>query len=210
MGWISLKKLEGHMRKNRFFTVVLLLFSMASPAATRGGSDEIVDFVRFFFRKTGEINGHSRLEKESEFLALANDNIDIDWIASFVLGKHRKSLGEEQKDQFIDAYSNYLVNSYRSILGIYSSSNYEILSVTEQQRGKVFIVATVLSFSGKNVRNNFRVIKKNNKYYITDVITEGISFISAKRAEIDATIASKGFDSFLRELKSSTTVKNKK
>jgi ABC-type transporter MlaC component len=199
------------VQKNRLAVIILFLSSTLCTAAVHSGNDEVKDFIRLFFSRTSKINKHSKLKKkESEFLALANDSIDIDWIANFVLGKHRKGLTAERRSQFIDTYSNYLVSSYRSILGVYSDSNYEILSVTEQQKGKIFMVNTVLSLGGKKIKNSFRIVKNKNKYYITDVITEGISFISAKRAEIDAAIASNGFDKFLEELKLSTADKNKK
>ena len=44
------------------------------------------------------------------------------------------------------------------------------------------------------------VYDENNKYYITDIITEGISFISSQRSEVNSIINSKGFDAFLTEL----------
>ncbi|MDR2077548.1 MAG: ABC transporter substrate-binding protein [Rickettsiales bacterium] len=200
------------MRGSKSVAIALfMLFVAWWSTSASSDSNEVRDFIKFFFEKTGEISNYSKAKKkESEFLALARDNIDVEWIANFVLGKHRKNLDKDQKNQFIETYSNYLVTSYRSILGIYSSNNYEILSVLEQQKGKIFIVNTVLSFNSKKVRNSFRVAKKNNKYYITDVTSEGISFISAKRAEIDAALVSKGFDRFMEDLKSSMLDKNKK
>ncbi|MDR2778556.1 MAG: ABC transporter substrate-binding protein [Rickettsiales bacterium] len=199
------------MAANRFIAIVFLLFFASWSVTGRGSDDNIRDFLRLFFVEIDKINRHGKLKKrEAEFLVLANNNIDIDWIANFILGKHRKNLSIEQRNRFIDTYSKYLVSNYRSIFSIYSDNGYEIISVAEQQGGKVFMVSAVLSLNGKTVRNNFRVVQKNGKYYITDVITEGISFISAKRAEVEAAMASKGFDNFMGELELSLTTKNKK
>ena len=46
------------------------------------------------------------------------------------------------------------------------------------------------------------LLERDNNLYITDIIPEGISFISSQRTEIDSALTQKGYDEFIEDLKS--------
>ncbi|MDR1495050.1 MAG: ABC transporter substrate-binding protein [Rickettsiales bacterium] len=186
--------------KNKFILIVLAaVMVMDVKAGDQGGGPE--DFLRIFFTKLTKVGEIRNLkEKESKFVAVVNRNIDLDWIANFILGRHQKNITKDQRKQFIDLYSKYLASSYRAALSIYKSDNYELIS-TEKQKEHVFMISTFVLLDGKKVRNVFRIVEKNGKYHITDIVVEGISFIAAKRADLNSMIMSKGFNDFLEELR---------
>lgn len=138
--------------------------------------------------------------KETKVYEISNNILDLKWMGNFILGKHRNTIDESKKNDFIENYSKLLIKNYISILDVYKKDSYKITSI-ELIKNNTFNVSTVISYDDKNVKNNFKIIKKNDKYFIRDIITEGISFISAQRSEINSVISSKGFDNFLKELK---------
>ncbi|MDR1498871.1 MAG: ABC transporter substrate-binding protein [Rickettsiales bacterium] len=174
---------------------------MAASRTSIADEGGISNFINDFLAKFEKIDRiGSTVEKEDMAFELANNTFDLDWMGNFILGKYRKELSEEKKRDFIINYSKSLVKNYIPILGVYKKDNYKILSVEPQAKDNVYNVATIVKIDGKDVKNDFRIVKKDNDYYVTDIIVEGVSFISAQRTEINSIISSGNFDEFMRNL----------
>ena len=46
-----------------------------------------------------------------------------------------------------------------------------------------------------------RIVKKDNTFYITDIIAENVSFINSQRNEINSFLDSNGFDALIEKIK---------
>jgi phospholipid transport system substrate-binding protein len=191
------------MWKNRFIIVLLAVsLGLLGAAVATVSTKDPRSFLAEFFKKLARVDRIKNPKlKESEFITLVSNNIDLDWVANFILGRHRKNISDSQRKQFIDLYSKYLASSYRSALDIFKDEKYEFLAV-EKQEEHIFSISTIVSFNDRKIKTNFRVIEKDGVHSITDLIVEGISFISAKRADLNSMVMSKGFDGFLDELRS--------
>lgn len=182
----------------KILLTILFVFSLT----VRSYSDDnigIANFIDDFSTKFENINKNSK-NKEKDIYNLANEILDLNWMGNFILGQHRKTLSEDKKEKFIEYYSKSLIKNYISVLDVYKKDSYKILTIEETKRKDTFNVETNIKLKDKEVNNTFRIVKKNNKYYITDIITEGISFISSQRSEVNSIISSRGFDTFLKEL----------
>lgn len=178
---------------------VLNIFSFSVFANSDG---DIKSFIDNFSKKFESINKITlQKKKEVETFILAQQILDLNWMGNYILGKHKRSLNEQQIKNFVNEYSKFLISNYLSVLDFYTTDRYQIISV-EEQKNNVFMVFTTVKYqSDKIVKNNFRIVKKDNRYYITDIITEGISFISAQRSEVNSVISSMGFEKFMEKLK---------
>ena len=171
------------------------------------------DGVRFYTRaKTVTRHWYDEAaiqrKKEVETFILSRQILDFNWMGDFILGKHKKTITEEERNKFIEEYSKFLIRNYLSVLHYYTGDNYKIVSIEKQKNSSIYIVQTTVKYDNdKLIKNNFRIVEKNGKYYITDIITEGISFINAQRSEVNSLITSKGFDKFLEELKTRNATK---
>ena len=184
-----------------FICLVFVSFNVFANNLSKIDSDSINKFVNDFaieFEKISKITNQQH--KEYSVYNLANNILDLDWMGNFILGKYRKTITPQEKQEFIENYSKILIKNYISVLDVYKKDSYKITSI-EQIKENTFNVFTIVNYDNKEVKNNFRIVKKNNKYFIRDIITEGISFISAQRSEINSVITSKGFNNFLNELK---------
>lgn len=186
--------------KNIFKVVLLLIFS--SFPAFADVNQDITNFVNNFAKKFESIETiEIQKKKEVETFILSRQILDFSWMGNYILGRHRKTISEEKVKQFVEEYSKFLIRNYLSVLHYYTGDNYKILSI-EKTKDKTYMVSTSVKYKDdKFVKNNFRIIEKSGKYYITDIITEGISFINAQRSEVNSLVTSKGFDKFLEELK---------
>lgn len=187
--------------KNIFKNIALLLI-FSIPSVFANVNQNITNFINNFAKKFESIETIKiQRKKEIETFILSRQILDFNWMGNYILGRHKKTISEENRKEFIEEYSKFLIRNYLSVLHYYTGDNYKILSI-EKTKDNVFVVSTSVKYKeDKFLKNNFRIIEKNGKYYITDIITEGISFINAQRSEVNSLITSKGFGKFLEELK---------
>lgn len=184
-----------------FVCLIFVCFNGFANNVSKIDKDGINKFINNFaieFENISKITNQKL--KEDSVYTLANNILDLDWMGNFILGKYRKTITQQEKQEFIDNYSKILIKNYISVLDVYKKDSYKIILI-EQVKENTFNISSIVKYNDKEVKNNFRIIKKDNKYFIRDIITEGISFISAQRSEINSVITSKGFSKFLNELK---------
>ena len=121
---------------------------------------------------------------------LAENNVDINRIAKYTLGKHRKTISDEELNKYFKLYKKYFLKNFSSRLIDYT--NPEIIIVDENVVNENFtIVNTILEATSKNpeLKISWRVITKNsNKPLILDLLIEGLSLAKAQKEEFNSII----------------------
>jgi phospholipid transport system substrate-binding protein len=121
---------------------------------------------------------------------LAENNVDINRIAKYTLGKHRKTISDEKINKYFKLYKKYFLKNFSSRLIDYT--NPEIIIVDENIINENFtIVNTILEATSKNpeLKISWRVITKNpNKPLILDLLIEGLSLAKAQKEEFNSII----------------------
>ena len=121
---------------------------------------------------------------------LADNNVDINRIAKYTLGKHRKTISDEELNKYFKLYKKYFLKNFSSRLIDYT--NPEIIIVDENVINENFtIVNTILEATSKNpeLKISWRVITKNpNKPLILDLLIEGLSLAKAQKEEFNSII----------------------
>ncbi len=121
---------------------------------------------------------------------LAENNVDIDRIAKYTLGKHRKTISDEELNKYFKLYKKYFLKNFSSRLIDYTDP--EIIIVDENVINENFtIVNTILEATSKNpeLKISWRVITKNpSKPLILDLLIEGLSLAKAQKEEFNSII----------------------
>jgi len=121
---------------------------------------------------------------------LAENNVDINRIAKYTLGKHRKTISDEEINKYFKLYKKYFLKNFSSRLIDYT--NPEIVIIDENVINENFtIVNTILEATSKNpeLKISWRVITKNpNKPLILDLLIEGLSLAKAQKEEFNSII----------------------
>tara|TARA_Y100000992_G_scaffold194809_1_gene132439 strand:- start:46 stop:642 length:597 start_codon:yes stop_codon:yes gene_type:complete len=121
---------------------------------------------------------------------LAENNVDINRIAKYTLGKHRKTISDDELNKYFKLYKKYFLKNFSSRLIDYT--NPEIIIVDENVINENFtIVNTILEATSKNpeLKISWRVITKNpNKPLILDLLIEGLSLAKAQKEEFNSII----------------------
>ena len=162
---------------------------------------EVIERMETSFNSIMKNDKLNQEEKNQEYKKLTSDLVDSQWIAKFILGTHWRELKPAQRKEFHDLYKEYLISNYMPKLQDFNQ-DLTVDKVKKQRKDLYMAYCTTKDLKNRDIKVEFRVIERDNNLYITDIIPEGISFISSQRTEIDSALTQKGYDEFIEDLKS--------
>ncbi len=136
---------------------------------------------------------------EREILPL----VDFTAMSKLILGKHWKKATAEQRQKFIEAFRNLLVNTYTKSLKQYANQEIRFFPERTKIKGKY---ATVYSeFVPGNGQRNVPVIYKMRKdksgqWKAYNLEIEGLSVVKNFRTDFNAEINANGLDALIARL----------
>jgi len=141
------------------------------------------------------------LEKRAAVLqGLVRRGFNLELISQFVLGRFWHRATAEQRAEFQELFTEYLVNSYARQLGSYRAETLTIVGSHPVGRKDVLVETSVESSDGA-ANPIWRVRAKDGEYKIIDVSIAGVSLALTQRREFAAVINRQGLDSLLDMLR---------
>ena len=176
--------------KNLILFVFLLIFSFSNVTFSK-------EPAKFIGEITSEASSvlASEDSKENKILKLkkiAENNVDIIGIGLYSLGKHRKTINNDQKKTYNKLFREYFLKSFSNRLVDYSDPKIEIQS-EEKVSDKYTIVRSLLVATDKRpeVKLDWRVYTKDpNNPLIRDLVIEGLSLARTQKEEFNSIIVS--------------------
>ena len=135
-------------------------------------------------------------EKNSFIQKIAIENVDIEGLGLYTLGKIRKDLDESTLSTYQKLFEKYFLKSLTSRLTDYSSQKFEVLE-SEQKNSNYTIVKSKIAESVKSpeIKIDWRVYTKNpQKPLIRDLIVEGLSLARTQKEEFSSILSSNNND----------------
>ena len=135
-------------------------------------------------------------EKVTKLKIIAENSVDIDGVGLYTLGKHRKTLTDEQKIEYKKLFKEYFLKSFSGRLVVYNDAKIAVLS-EEVKNEKYTIVYSKLigSADRPEVKIDWRVYTKNpEKPLIRDLVIEGLSLARTQKEEFNSIIENNGGD----------------
>ena len=140
-----------------------------------------------------EISNDQKIEK---LKSIAKESVDVEGIGYYTLGKHRKSLTEDQKKLYLDLFEKYFLKSFSSRLVEYTDPQINVDS-QEVLNNNYTIVNSTLKGTDKRpeIKIDWRVYTKiPEKPLIRDLIIEGLSLARTQKEEFSSIINSNDGD----------------
>ena len=134
----------------------------------------------------------SKEEKMEKLKTIAKKSVDIKGIGNYSLGTHRKTISDQQKDEYFDIFEQYFLKSFASRLAEYTDPKIRVDSQKKLNDKYTMVSSTLLATSEKaEIKIDWRVVTKNpDNPLIIDVIIEGVSLAKVQREEFNSIIQS--------------------
>lgn len=145
----------------------------------------------------------SEVQSVREIKKLLKANLNLEWMAKYSLGRNRRALKNHKIKEFIKVYSDFVVNSYASLVKNYSGQKLNIKNIRKMDE-KLYMVNTIVETPGATspTRVDYLIhqVAGHDKFKVSDIITEGGSLLRSQQAEFNTIIMNQGIDALIQEL----------
>jgi len=189
------------------FTKLLLITILSLFFSSNSFSIEPKDFVQQTVDKAAKAldQNLSKDLKISKLKTIALKTVDIRGIGFYSLGKYRKNMSDQMKDEYLDIFTKYFLKTFASRLAQYSDPKIEVNSQKKLNDKYTMVSSILIATDDKpEVKIDWRVITKDPENpLIIDVIIEGVSLAKVQKEEFNSIIQSNDGDinALLKNLK---------
>jgi phospholipid transport system substrate-binding protein len=130
-------------------------------------------------------------------------HFDTKYSAQLVLGKHWRDATPEQRNRFIEAFYQSLLQNYGEALLEFTPDRLRILPFQGKAEEKVATVRSeVRRDNGSRVPVNYSLRRTPEGWKAYDVQIEGVSYVKSFRTDFNAEIQQKGLEPVIQRLES--------
>ncbi|CAI3945189.1 MlaC/ttg2D family ABC transporter substrate-binding protein [Commensalibacter communis] len=134
----------------------------------------------------------SAKEKKEQFLTILNQDVDVDTIAKFCLGRFWRIATPEQQKEYVQLFHQVLINSITDRLGEYKGVSFDIGKVSTVEGGR-FSIETILHRPKQpNVSIQWVISTESGSPRVVDIIGENASLSVTQRGDYTSFIARHG------------------
>ena len=128
-------------------------------------------------------------------------SFDFPRIASIVVGRYWRKLDPASQQEFLRVFSRLSIDTYANRFDDYDGEQFEYVGTHDSKRGRKIVRTKLVKSDGETVQFVYLLQNKDGKWLILNVIADGVSDLSLKRAEYSHIIKDKGFDTLLDKLR---------
>ena len=186
---------------------LIIIFILSLSFSVNAFSLEPKEFVQQTVDKAAKAldQNLSKELKISKLKIIALNTVDIEGIGLYSLGKHRKNISDQQRNEYLDIFTQYFLKSFSSRLAQYSDPKIRVDSQKKLNEKYTMVSSVLIATEDKpEVKIDWRVITKDiDRPLIIDVIIEGVSLAKVQKEEFNSIIQSNdgNIDALFKNLK---------
>ena len=181
------------MYKKKFFFFFLLIFINFIYIKNSFAIDPYSFVQETADRASEALNKRQSKEEKMEILkTIAKETVDMRGIGFYSLGKHRKNMSDQKKEEYLEIFSKYFLKTFSSRLAEYTDPRIRVDSQKKLNDKYTMVSSTLLATDKKpEIKIDWRVVTKNpNKPLIIDIVIEGVSLAKVQKEEFYSIIQS--------------------
>ena len=161
-------------------------------------SVEPKEFIQLTVDRASAIlnNNFSKEKKIKKLKVIANETVDLRGIGFYSLGKHRKNLSDNEKNEYVSLFKQYFLKSFSSRLAEYTDPKIKVNSQEKLNDNYTIVSSTLVATEKRTeIKIDWRIYTKNPENpLIRDLIIEGVSLARTQKEEFNSIIQSNDGD----------------
>ncbi len=134
----------------------------------------------------------SEADREKQFRTLLHEGFDMMQMSRFVLGPYWRSASDQQRQEFVRLFEDYIVIAYSGRFGQYSGEQFKVTGSRPEGDSALVTSQILRTNGGPPIKVDWRVGKDGAEYKIGDVVVEGVSLLVTQRQEFASVIQRNG------------------
>ena len=172
------------------------------PSASQVGKEKIKKAIKTMYNnelKARYLPYYQKVEK------LFNENLDLDFIGRFVLGRYWRTATAEERKEFINVYRELNIKTWSSRFDEFKGKSFIFKGTSpSSSAGQIFVNTEVPMDQGAPAKVVWRVKENKGQFKVVDIIIENVSLAITARNEYTAFIKNspEGVQGLINNLKS--------
>ncbi len=137
-------------------------------------------------------------DRRAKIRAHIKTRFDFQAMSQSTLATNWKKASAQERQQFIDLFSQLIENTYIGKIEAYTNEKVEYPG--EKVKGNKALVETLIIAASADIPVNYKLYKKGDAWWVYDVIIEGVSLISNYRSSYQEIVKQEGFDGLLARM----------
>lgn len=138
-------------------------------------------------------------ERQRRLEKVIGERFDYEEMGKRTLGKHWKKMTPAQREEFVRLFQQFLSNSYAGNVDSYAGE--EVVYLKERNKGNFAEVQTKVVSAKVQVPLDYRLMKKNNDWWVYDVVIDGVGLTKNYRSQFSRIIQSSSYEGLLQRLR---------
>jgi phospholipid transport system substrate-binding protein len=194
------------MNMLRTTAILLSALLLTVPAAAQANAPNEVIEQAVNLLSEGLNTRRDELAADDELLREFIDSIllprfDRDFAAAAVLGKHWRDASDDQKQRFIEAFYESLLQRYADGVVEFDMDRVEVLPYKGDVKKRTTVVRTQVRLDdGSKIPVDYTLVNRDDRWRMFDVKIEGISYVINFRKELESEIRATSLDAVIERL----------
>jgi phospholipid transport system substrate-binding protein len=185
---------------------VLLLLSVARPVLGAEPQDrirEILNAVAAVLKDPRLQSPDKQAERQQRVRQIILDTFDFEEMATLALGSSWDKLTPPQRTEFISLFGNLFERSYNTLVLQFLADRQSTYGRESIAQGRAVVQTTLVDQkTNGQLPIEYRLIQKDQRWAVYDVIVDGVSLALNYRAQFAQIIQSASYDTLLQKIKS--------
>ncbi|MBQ3695917.1 MAG: ABC transporter substrate-binding protein [Alphaproteobacteria bacterium] len=172
---------------------LVLFLAMLLTAMTVKAEDPAINFVDGLTDKIlAEVVTAQKTQDEKErlFHDAFTEAVDLKGVGQFVLGTAWKKSSEEERNGFLNAFTDLTVKTWADRFNMYTGQQIVFQGTRNAERGQIYVDSVIQDKQPVEVIWRLRPSKES--YKIVDIVVEGVSMASTYRNDYRAFLQQNG------------------
>ncbi len=137
-------------------------------------------------------------------------HVDFDEMSLWVAGRTVwGKASDKTREEFVDAFKVLVVRTYATALNNYTNEKVVFGTQTiDPAKQRIQISSTVVRQGKDSVKLDYRLVKHEDKWYVYDVIIEGVSILQGFQAQFSDQIRQDGLQKVIAQIQEHNREKN--
>jgi phospholipid transport system substrate-binding protein len=183
--------------------ITVLALSLLAPISTAATDSATQVVEKLHAELLAVMKQADKLGYEGRYQRLAPviaTSYDFPYVAKVAVGRYWRSFSAEEQSQFVETFSKLSIATYARRFDGYSGERFKTISNKELRKGRVVVKTILVKANGEEIELDYILHQLNKQWRIINVVAEGVSDLSLKRADYTSYLKTKGFDALLRKL----------
>lgn len=147
-------------------------------------------------------------EKRTRIEEIVATRFDYREMSKRTLASHWGRLAEPERTEFVESFKKFLSDRYAGKIRDYAGE--QVTYLGERLEGDFAEIRTKLVSDKTTYPLDYRLIKKEGKWYAYDLVVDGVSLVKNYRSQFERIIRSDSYDELVRRMKTRTLAEEHK